>query len=125
MLLHTSSENVDKVQSENSEYDNNTKTIAAQELEIGKEMPKQLNTHTLLDGDLVEYMYQHVQFDEIPFDNDPFYDHRQIYSHDMSHIEYGLYEYIEATAAFYIHMQEDNENTSMEDKDTAYIYNLG
>ena len=125
MLLHTISENADKIQSENSEYDNNIKTIVVQELEIGKEMPKWLKMHALSNGDLVEYMYQHVQFDEIPFDSDPLYDHRQIYSHDMSHIEYGLYEDIEATAAFYVHMQEDNENACTEHKNTAYIHNLG
>ena len=34
----------------------------------------------LSNDDLIEYMYQHVQFDEIPFDSDPLYDHRQIYS---------------------------------------------
>ena len=117
--------NADKIQSENSEYDNNIKTIVVQELEIGKEMPKWLKMHALSNGDLVENMYQHVQFDEIPFDSDPLYDHRQIYSHDRSHIEYRLYEDIEATAAFYVHMQEDNENACTEHKNTAYTHNLG
>ena len=128
MLLHTNSKKTDKVQSENSKYANDIQNIQAQELKTEKEMPKISGTHTLSDGDLIEYMYQHVQFNKIPFDDDPLYDHRQIYSHDMSHIEYGLYEDIEATAAFYVHMQKDNDNTSMEDKEdknTAYIYNSG
>ena len=81
----------------------------------------------LSNDDLIEYMYQHVQFDEIPFDSDPLYDHRQIYSHETAHIEYGLYENIEATAAFNLHMQNENENESsnIEDKNTQYMYNLG
>ena len=79
----------------------------------------------LSNEDLVEYMYQHVQFDEIPFDSDPLYDHRQIYSHDTSHIEYGLYENIETTASFYVHMQEGKENLNIKDKNTKYMYNLG
>ena len=72
-------------------------------------------------------MYQHVQFDEIPFDSDPLYDHRQIYSHETAHLEYGLYENTEATAAFNLHMQNENENESsnIEDKNTQYMYNLG
>ena len=114
----------DKVQSENSKYSNDIQNVQAQEVKTEKDKPKISGEHTLSDDDLIEYMYQHVQFDEIPFD-DPLYDHRQIYSHDMSHIEYGLYEDIEATAAFYVHMQKDNEKTSMEDDNTAYIYNLG
>ena len=125
MLLHTNSEKTNKVHSKNSEYNNDIQNVQAQEFETEKEMLKIPGEHTLSDGDLIEYMYQHVQFDEKPFEDDPLYDHRQIYSHDMSHIEYGFYEDIEATAEFYVHMQKDNENTSIEDENTAYIYNLG
>ena len=107
MLLHTNSKKTNKVQSENSKYDNDIQNIQAQELKTEKEIPKISGMHTLSDGDLIEYMYQHVQFNKISFDDDPLYDHRKIYSHDMSHIEYGFYEDIEATAAFYVHMQKD------------------
>ena len=41
---------------------------------------------TLDQADLLEYMYQHVQFDEIPFANDPLYDHRQIYTHENTYM---------------------------------------
>ena len=80
----------------------------------------------LSNDDLTEYMYQHVQFDEIPFDSDLLYDHRQIYSHETDHLEYSLYENIEATAAFNLHMQNENENESLniEDNNTQYMYNL-
>ena len=77
-----------------------------------KKPPKTKEQHVLSNDDLIEYMYQHVQFDEIPFDSDPLYDHRQIYSHETAHIEYSLYENIEATAAFNLHMQNENENES-------------
>ena len=70
-------------------------------------------------------MYQHVQFDEILFDSDPLYDHRQIYSHETSHIKYSLYENIEATAAFNLHMQNENESSNINDKNTEYMYHLG
>ena len=92
-----------------------------------KKPPKTKEQHVLSNDDLIEYMYQHVQFDEIPFHSDPLYDHRQIYSHETAHIEYGLYEDIEATAAFNLHMQNENENESLniEDKNTQYMYNLG
>ena len=81
----------------------------------------------LSNDDLIEYVYQHVQFDEIPFDSDPLYDHRQIYSHETARIEYGLYENIEATATFNLHIQNENENESsnIEDKNTQYMYNFG
>ena len=80
----------------------------------------------LSNDDLSEYMYQHVQFDEISFDSDLLYDHRQIYSHETDHLDYGLYENIEATAAFNLHMQNENENESsnIEDNNTQYMYNL-
>ena len=81
--------------------------------------------HVLPNDDLTEYMYQHVQFDKMPFDSDPLYDHRQIYSHETAHIEYGLYENIEATAAFNLHMQNEKESENIEDKNTQYMYNLG
>ena len=41
---------------------------------------------TLDQADLLDYMHQHVQFDEIPFSHDPLYDHRQIYSHENAYI---------------------------------------
>ena len=70
-------------------------------------------------------MYQYVQFDKIPFDSDPLYDHRQIYSHEIAHIKYGLYKNIEAAAAFNLHMQNENESSNIKDKNTEYMYNLG
>ena len=88
-------------------------------------LPKCKEKHVLSNDDLIEYMYQHVQFDEIPFDSDPLYDHRQIYLYKTVHIEYGLYEDIEATAVFNLHMQNENERSNIEDKNTQYMYNLG
>ena len=41
--------------------------------------------------ELIEYMYHNIRFEEMPFHTDPLYDHRQIYTHDTAHIEYGLY----------------------------------
>ena len=79
----------------------------------------------LSNDDLIEYMYQHVQFDEIPFDSDPLYDHRQIYSHETAHIEYSLYENIKAAAAFNLCMHNENESSKIKDKNTEYMYNLG
>ena len=90
MLLHINGKNNNTVQSENSMCSNDIQNIQAQEVKIEKDNPKISDKYTLSDDDLIEYMYQHVQFDEIPFDVDPLYDHRQIYLHDMSHIEYGL-----------------------------------
>ena len=125
MLLHINGDNNKMIQSENSKCSNDVQNVQTQEVKIEQDKPKISDEHTLSDHHLIEYMYQHVQFDEIPFDTDPLYHHRQIYSHDMSHIEYGLYENIEATMAFYVHMQEDNEKVSTKDDNTAYIYNLG
>ena len=67
----------------------------------------------LPDEELIEYMYQHVQFDEMPFETDKLYDHHQIYTHDTAHIKYGLYENIEVTAAFemYLHKTDMMEQT--------------
>ena len=72
------------------------------------EWPQPPNTHksqsssapTLDHADLLDYMYQHVQFDEIPFSHDPLYDHRQIYTHENAFMPFGLYEDVQATIAF-------------------------
>ena len=76
---------------------------------------------TLQDDKLIEYMYQMVLYAE----SDELYDHWQIYTHDTAHIEYGLYENIEASTAFgmYLHRTEAIKYT--EDKNMAYMYNLG
>ena len=92
---------------------------------IEYKLPEQKQQHVLSNDDLIEYMYQHVQFDEIPFDSDPLYDHRQIYSHETAQIEYSLHENIEATAAFNLHMQNENESSNIKDTNTEYMYNLG
>ena len=60
-------------------------------------------------ADLLEYMYQHVQFDEIPFANDPLYDHRQIYTHENTYMPFGIYENIQATVAFEMEMENEND----------------
>ena len=52
----------------------------------------------MTDDDLYEYMFNHVAFDEIPYGKDPLYDHREIYTHETSNIEYGLYENLLGTA---------------------------
>ena len=75
--------------------------------------------------DLINYMYKHIQFDEIPFESDPLYDHRQIYSHDMLHIPYGLYENIQSTIAFDIAIENEEENAQIQDTNTAYMHNIG
>ena len=59
------------------------------------------------------------------FDNDPLYDHRQIYMHKTAHIEYGLYENIEASAAFSFQIQKESEVEKIENKNTQYMHNLG
>ena len=76
-------------------------------------------------AELLDYMYQHVQFDEIPFVNDPLYDHRQIYSHDTSYILYGLYENIQATVAFDIELEKEANTAYTEAMSTAYMHNIG
>ena len=65
------------------------------------------STSTLDQADLLEYMYQHVQFDEIPFANDPLYDHRQIYTHENTYMPFGIYENIQATVAFEMEMENE------------------
>ena len=60
------------------------------------------STHTLDHADLLDYMYQHVQFDEIPFSHDPLYDHRQIYIHENAFIPFGIYEDVQASVEFEI-----------------------
>ena len=62
-------------------------------------------------ADLLDYMYKHVQFDEIPFTSDPLYDHRQIYTHETSYMPYGIYENIEATVAFDIQLEKESEHS--------------
>ena len=79
----------------------------------------------LSNDNLIEYIYQYVQFDKIPFDRDPLYDHRQIYSHEIAHIKYGLYKNIEAAAAFNLHMQNENKSSNIKVNNTEYMYNLG
>ena len=76
-------------------------------------------------AELLDYMYQHVQFDEIPFVHDPLYDHHQIYSHDTSYIPFGLYENIQATVAFDIELGKEANTKYTEDISTAYMHNIG
>ena len=76
-------------------------------------------------AELLDYMYQHVQFDEIPFVNEPLYDHRQIYSHETSFMPYGLYENIQATVAFDIEIAKESNTAYTEDMSTAYMHNIG
>ena len=76
-------------------------------------------------AELLDYMYQHVQFDEIPFVNDPLYDHHQIYSHDTLYIPFGLYKNIQATVAFDIELGKEANTTYTEDISTAYMHNIG
>ena len=90
-----------------------------------KELPKEKTQSELTHEELIEYMYQHIQFDEIPFESNPLYDHWQIYTHETAHIEYGLYENIEASAAFNYQIQKENKVEKIENKNTQYMYNLG
>ena len=85
-----------------------------------KQRPEMLDQH-----DLLEYMYQHVQFDEIPFDHDPLYDHRQIYSHETAYIPYGIYKDIQESVAFEIEIEKEKEKIQIQDKNTAYMHNVG
>ena len=112
-------------QDKNCINENTTEIIYTQTQETEYKPPKCKEQQVLSNSDLIECMYQHVQVDEIPFDSHPLYDHRQIYSHETVHIEYGLYENIEATAAFNLHMQNENESANIEDKNTQFMYNLG
>ena len=107
--MHIDIKSEEKVQKLEEKNINDTEVIYTQAQETEYKPPKEKEQHVLSNDELIEYMYQHVQFDEIPFDSDPLYDHRQIYSHEMAHIEYGLYENIEVTAAFNIHMQNEKE----------------
>ena len=81
--------------------------------------------NTVDQADLLDYMYKHVQFDEIPFTSDPLYDHHQIYTHETSYIPYGIYENIEATVAFDIQLEKESDIVSVEDINTAYMHNVG
>ena len=92
--------------------------------DIIRKPPKEIVQHVLSNDELIEYMYQHIRF-EIPFDSDPLYDRRQIYTHVTAHIEYGLYENIEASAAFSFRLQTENEIENIKDKNTQYMHNLG
>ena len=112
-------------QEENIENKNTEEIIYSQTKDIEYKLPEQREEHVLSNDNIIEYMYQHVQFDKIPFDSDPLYDHRQVYCHETAHIEYGLYKNIEATAAFHLHMLNENESLNIEDKNTQYMYNLG
>ena len=67
------------------------------------------NTQVLDQADLLDYMYQHVQFDEIPFSQDPLYDHRHIYTHENEYMQFGIYENVQATVAFEIEMEKRRE----------------
>ena len=84
-------------QEENIENQNTEEIIYTQTQETEYKLPEVNKQHVLSNDNLIEHMYQHVQFDEILFDRDPLYDHRQIYLHETAHIEYSLYENIEAT----------------------------
>ena len=76
------------------------------------------------DDDLYEYMFNHVAFDEIPYEKDPLYDHREIYTHDTSNIEYGLYENLLGTAQL-LHSIDNDKNQLNIDECTQYMHDLG
>ena len=97
------------------------------------EWPKPPNTHksksksaqTLDHADLLDYMYQHVQFDEIPFSHDPLYDHRQIYTHENAFMPFGIYEDVQATIAFEMEIENEKDIAHIESSNTAYMHNVG
>ena len=97
------------------------------------EWPQPPNTHKsqsrsepMLDhADLIDYMYQHVQFDEIPFYHDPLYDHRQIYTHENAFIPFGIYEDVQAIVAFEMEIENEKDITHIESSNTAYMHNVG
>ena len=76
-------------------------------------------------ADLLDYMYQYVQFDKIPFSHDPLYDHRQIYTHENSYMPFGIYENVQATVAFEMEMENETDITRIESSNTAYMHNVG
>ena len=83
------------------------------------------SAHTLDHADLLDYMYQHVQFDEIPFSHDPLYDHRQIYTHENAFMPFGIYEDVQASVEFEIEIENEQEITHIESHNTAYMHNVG
>ena len=94
--------------------------------------PKPPNTHkshsrsvqTLDHADLLDYMYQHVQFDEIPFSHDHLYDHRQIYTHENAFMPFGIYEDVQATIAFEMEIENEKDIAHIESSNTAYMHNV-
>ena len=83
------------------------------------------SVHTLDHADLLDYMYQHVQFDEIPFSHDPLYDHRQIYTHENAFMPFGIDEDVQASVVFEIEIENEKEITHIESHNTAYMHNVG
>ena len=83
------------------------------------------STQVLDQADLLDYMYQHVQFDEIPFSHDPLYDHRHIYTHDNAYMPFGIYENVQATVAFEMEMEKETNIMNIESFNTAYMHNVG
>ena len=83
------------------------------------------SAHMLDHADLLDYMYQHVQFDEIPFSQDPLYDHRQIYTHENAFMPFGIYEDVQAAVAFEMEIENEKEISHIESSNTAYIHNVG
>ena len=75
-----------------------------------KEPPKEKIQSALTHEELIEYMYQHIQFDEMPFESNPLYDQRQIYTQETAHIEYGLYEKYRGLRAQYEHTSNPKGN---------------
>ena len=69
-------------------------------------------------------MFNHVAFDEIPYDKDPLYDHREIYTHETSNIEYGLYENLLGTAQL-LHSIDSDRNQIHIDECAQYMHDLG
>ena len=83
------------------------------------------SAYMLDHADLLDYMYQHVQFDEIPFSQDPLYDHRQIYTHENAFMPFGIYEDVQAAVAFEMEIENEKEISYIESSNTAYIHNVG
>ena len=80
---------------------------------------------TLDHANLLDYMYQHVQFDEMPFSHDPLYDYRQIYTHENAFMPFGLYEDVQATIAFEMEIENEKDIMHIESSNTAYMHNVG
>ena len=126
LLKHDQAESVDKSITNNKSSANDPTDPSTEPQHIVSENTCKTEGECSVDQeDLLDYMYKHVQFDEIPHVHDPLYDHRQIYTHETSYMPYGIYENIEATVAFDIQMEKESDTVTVEDLNTAYMHNVG